>query len=92
VNEAALILDEGIATRPGDIDVVYVYGYGYPAWRGGPLQWADTLGLAHVVAEMDAFRAQLGDAWPETAPLLRELAAAGETFGAWKGARAWATR
>ena len=55
VNEAALILAEGIATRPSDIDVVYVNGYGFPAWRGGPLRWADSLGLRTVVDDMLAF-------------------------------------
>ena len=44
VNEGARILEEGIATRPGDIDVVWLYGYGFPAWRGGPMHWADTRG------------------------------------------------
>ena len=42
VNEGARILEEGIATRPGDIDVIWLYGYGFPAWRGGPMYWADT--------------------------------------------------
>jgi 3-hydroxyacyl-CoA dehydrogenase len=84
VNEAALILAEGIASRPGDIDVVYVNGYGFPAWRGGPLRWADSLGLRRVVDDMRAFQRQHGDVW-KPAPLLVELADRGESFGAWKG-------
>jgi 3-hydroxyacyl-CoA dehydrogenase len=84
VNEAALILAEGIATRPSDIDVVYVNGYGFPAWRGGPLRWADSLGLRTVVDDMLAFERTHGEVW-KPAPLLRELADRGESFGAWKG-------
>jgi 3-hydroxyacyl-CoA dehydrogenase len=84
VNEAALILAEGIAARPGDIDVVYVNGYGFPVWRGGPLRWADSIGLRKVVADMEAFQQQHGDVW-KPAPLLRELAERGESFGSWKG-------
>ena len=50
INEGARILDEGIASRPGDIDVIWVYGYGWPVWRGGPMYYADQLGLAHMSA------------------------------------------
>ena len=50
INEGARILEEGIAARPSDIDVVWVYGYGWPAWRGGPMFYADQLGLAHIAA------------------------------------------
>jgi len=84
VNEAALILAEGIASRPGDVDVVYVNGYGFPVWRGGPLRWADSLGLRQVVDDMLAFQQQYGDVW-KPAPLLKELADRGESFGSWKG-------
>jgi 3-hydroxyacyl-CoA dehydrogenase len=87
VNEAAKILAEGIAARPGDVDVVYVYGYGFPAFRGGPLRWADSVGLRKVVDDMLAFKETYGDVW-EPAPLLRELADSGGTFGAWKRAQA----
>jgi 3-hydroxyacyl-CoA dehydrogenase len=83
VNEAAKILDEGIATRPGDVDVVWVYGYGYPAFRGGPLRWADSIGLQRMVDTMLAYERVHGDAWTP-APLLRDLAARGGTFGAWR--------
>ncbi len=79
VNEAAQILDEGIAYRPGDIDVVWTAGYGFPAWRGGPLFMADEIGLPYIVARMDHYAATLGNGrgdW-NVAPLLRQLAKTG---------------
>ncbi|GAC1582992.1 MAG: 3-hydroxyacyl-CoA dehydrogenase NAD-binding domain-containing protein [Candidatus Elarobacter sp.] len=83
VNEAAKILAEGIASRPGDIDVVWVYGYGFPAFRGGPMRWAESVGLATIVDKMRAYEKVHGDAWAP-APLLVELAERGATFGSWK--------
>jgi 3-hydroxyacyl-CoA dehydrogenase len=83
INEAAAILDEGIAVRPGDIDVVWANGYGFPAFRGGPLRWADSVGLPAIVAAMETFESRHGAAWTP-APLLRELAASHSTFGAWR--------
>ncbi len=82
VNEAAHILEEGIATRASDIDIVYLYGYGFPAFRGGPMLYADELGLFTVVQSMQRFAANPhADAgfW-QPAPLLARLAAAGQTF------------
>jgi 3-hydroxyacyl-CoA dehydrogenase len=82
VNEAAHILEEGIAMRAGDIDIVYLYGYGFPAFRGGPMRYADELGLFSVVQSMQRFAANPhADAsfW-QPAPLLSRLAAAGKTF------------
>ena len=79
INEGAKILAEGIAVRPGDVDVVWVYGYGFPAFRGGPLRWADSLGLRAVVDDLEAFERVHGDAFTP-APLLRELAERGESF------------
>ena len=73
VNEGAQLLDEGIALRAVDIDIVYLTGYGFPAHRGGPMFYADTLGLAHVVSRIEA----LG--WTP-APLLRRLATEGKTL------------
>ena len=70
--------------RPGDIDVVWIYGYGFPAFRGGPLRWADSVGLLTIVDDMREFAQVHGEAW-KPAPLLHELAASGGTFGAWKG-------
>lgn len=74
VNEGMRIVDEGIAQRPGDIDVVYVYGYGFPAWRGGPMHYADAVGLGKVYERIVEFSERFGaDAW-EPAPLLAKLA------------------
>jgi 3-hydroxyacyl-CoA dehydrogenase len=81
VNEGARILREGIAARAGDIDLVYLNGYGFPAARGGPMLYADTVGLAKVVEALERFAAEPGaDASWQPAPLLRELARAGRTF------------
>ena len=87
VNEGALILAEGIATRPSDIDVVFVHGYGMPRYRGGPMQYADELGLKAVVAGMEKYRKRYGDLYWTPAPLLQELADAGSSFGAWAAKR-----
>jgi len=82
VNEAARILEEGIASKASDIDMVYLTGYGFPVWRGGPMQYADTLGLFNVAEAMKRFaRNPLDDAefW-QPAPLLARLVAEGKTF------------
>ena len=80
VNEAAQILDEGIATRASDIDMVYLTGYGFPLFRGGPMFYADTVGLANVVMAMHKYaKGPHGDAW-KVAPLLARLASEGKTF------------
>ena len=78
-NEGAKILSEQIAARPSDIDVVLVHGYGYPAWRGGPMHEADAIGLDVVLRRVEAMAARDGVGW-EPAPLLRELVAAGKRF------------
>jgi 3-hydroxyacyl-CoA dehydrogenase len=80
INEGARILQEGIARRPGDIDVIWVYGYGFPAWRGGPMHYADSVGLAHIRDRLIAFAEKTGDERHRPAPLLEELAAAGKGF------------
>ncbi len=83
VNEAAHILEEGIANKASDIDVVYIFGYGFPVFRGGPLNYANEVGLFNVVQAMQRFAQNpLDDAnfW-KPAPLLARLAAAGKTFG-----------
>jgi 3-hydroxyacyl-CoA dehydrogenase len=80
VNEGAHVLGEGIALRASDIDVVYLNGYGFPAWRGGPMCYADTVGLQNVLARIEEFQSRHGsDLW-EPAPLLRQLAESGGTF------------
>jgi len=82
VNEAAHILEEGIASKASDIDMVYLMGYGFPIWRGGPMNYADEVGLFNVVQAMHRFaKNPLDDAkfW-QPAPLLAKLAAEGKTF------------
>ncbi|HJV02703.1 MAG TPA: 3-hydroxyacyl-CoA dehydrogenase NAD-binding domain-containing protein [Burkholderiaceae bacterium] len=80
VNEAALILEEGIAMRASDIDMVYLTGYGFPLFRGGPMFYADTVGLPNVLAAIEKYgRGHHGEAW-KPAPLLQRLAAEGKTF------------
>jgi 3-hydroxyacyl-CoA dehydrogenase len=80
VNEGAQILDEGIAARASDIDMVYLTGYGFPLYRGGPMMYADTVGLGNVVATMDKLaKGRNGQFW-KPAPLLAKLAAEGKTF------------
>ncbi|HVW70274.1 MAG TPA: 3-hydroxyacyl-CoA dehydrogenase NAD-binding domain-containing protein [Steroidobacteraceae bacterium] len=83
VNEAALILQEGIAQRPSDIDVVYTAGYGFPRHRGGPLFCADSLGLPQVLQGIESFAQRFGRQNWTPAPLLCELARAGRTFAGW---------
>jgi 3-hydroxyacyl-CoA dehydrogenase len=80
VNEGAKILDEKIAIRASDIDVIWVYGYGWPVYRGGPMFWADSLGLRAVRDRMLEFQKQSGDAFWAPAPLLSRLADAGQGF------------
>jgi 3-hydroxyacyl-CoA dehydrogenase len=81
VNEGARILDEGIAARASDIDLVYLNGYGFPKQRGGPMFYADTVGLANVVKALQRFAAEPGaDASWQPAPLLVKLANEGKTF------------
>jgi 3-hydroxyacyl-CoA dehydrogenase len=82
VNEAARVLAEGLAVRASDIDVIYVNGYGFPAYRGGPLGYADRVGVPHVLARIREFHAQLGDQWTP-APLLAQLAASGGSFASY---------
>ncbi len=79
VNEGARILEEGFALRAVDIDVIYVFGYGFPAWRGGPMWYADTVGLKKVYDRIGEFHAQHGKQW-EPAPLLKQLAEQGKKF------------
>ncbi len=83
VNEGINILDEGIAQRPGDIDVVYVYGYGFPAWRGGPMHYADAVGLAHVLQRIREFEQRFGPENWTPAPLLEKLVESGITLAEW---------
>jgi 3-hydroxyacyl-CoA dehydrogenase len=80
-NEGAKILAEGIALRASDIDTMYLNGYGFPAWRGGPMWQADHIGLAKVADRIEAYHAAYGDRW-KIAPLMQKLAAEGSSFAA----------
>ncbi|MBV9611146.1 MAG: 3-hydroxyacyl-CoA dehydrogenase [Acidobacteriaceae bacterium] len=80
VNEGARILEDGIALRASDIDVTYIYGYGFPAWRGGPMFYADTVGLPQVLDRVREFENRHGSALWSPAPLLEHLVERGETF------------
>ncbi|HVF63079.1 MAG TPA: 3-hydroxyacyl-CoA dehydrogenase NAD-binding domain-containing protein [Casimicrobiaceae bacterium] len=86
INEAAKILDEGIAVRPGDIDVVWTFGFGFPRHRGGPVYMADEIGVAHIVQRLRHYGRVLGDAhgyW-EVAPLLDTVARQRGRLSAWR--------
>lgn len=79
VNEGAKILEEGIALRASDIDVIYISGYGFPVYRGGPMFYADCVGLNNVYKRVCEFHEEHGDFW-KPAPLLKQLAEDGKTF------------
>jgi 3-hydroxyacyl-CoA dehydrogenase len=79
INEGALILEEGKAYRASDIDMVWLTGYGFPAYRGGPMFYADTVGLGHVVERLEAYQA-MSEADFRPAPLLVKLADEGGKF------------
>jgi 3-hydroxyacyl-CoA dehydrogenase len=80
INEGARILAEGIARRSGDIDVIWVHGYGFPVQRGGPMHYADTVGLARIASRLTALAQHTGDESHRPAPLLATLAADGSGF------------
>ncbi len=80
VNEGARILSEGIAVRASDIDVIWATGYGWPAWRGGPMYYAEQIGLSRVVSRLEDFASSTGDESLAPSSLLRELAASGRKF------------
>ena len=80
INEGAKILDEGIAYRPGDIDVVWVYGYGWPVWRGGPMFYGDQVGLPYVRDQLREYAKRSGDKSLEPSAYLTMLADEGRGF------------
>jgi 3-hydroxyacyl-CoA dehydrogenase len=82
INEGARILEEGIALRGGDIDLIWIYGYGFPIWRGGPMHYADGVGLARIRDRLKALARESGDARHEPAALLERLAGENGHFGA----------
>lgn len=79
INEGARVIAEGIAQRPLDVDVVFLYGYGFPRWRGGPMHYADAQGLEAVLADIRSFAKQDDHFWTP-APLLEQLVAEGRNF------------
>jgi 3-hydroxyacyl-CoA dehydrogenase len=83
INEGAKILDEGMAIRASDIDIIWINGYNWPAYRGGPMWRADHLGIAHVLDRLRSFEADFGPHWAPSPPLER-LAADGRTFQTWR--------
>ena len=83
INEGARILEEGIAQRPSDIDVVYVFGYAFPVAKGGPMYYADQIGLKQVYDKICEFRDRDREQYWQPAPLLKQLAEAGKTFAEW---------
>ena len=83
VNEGARILEEGFALRAVDIDIIYINGYGFPTHRGGPMWYADAVGLKKVYERVREFQKQHGELW-EPAPLLKQLAEQGKTFAEYK--------
>lgn len=87
INEGANILLEGIAQRASDIDVIYVYGYGFPVYRGGPMKFADEIGVKEVLARMKHYETALGEYgkhWFTPSPLLEELAQKQQTFAGFR--------
>ena len=81
INEGAKILEEGIAIRASDIDVVYVYGYGWPVYRGGPMHYANSLGLDKVVEKLRAYQQSSGSDFWQPSRYLVDLAEKGGRFG-----------
>ena len=86
VNEGARILEQGYALRATDIDIIYLYGYGFPSYRGGPMWYADRVGLDKVYNRVCGFHRQFGALW-EPAPLLEQLASQGKTFSGFQTGR-----
>jgi 3-hydroxyacyl-CoA dehydrogenase len=80
INEGARILEEGIAARASDIDVIWVYGYGFPAHRGGPMWYGDSIGLAALCERLSAAAKHFDEDDLRPAPLLAKLAAEGKSF------------
>jgi len=84
VNEGARVLEENIAYRPSDIDVIYIHGFGFPAWRGGPMFHADLVGLPKILADVEEFHRRFGKRWQPSA-LLVKLVKDGKSFASLQG-------
>jgi 3-hydroxyacyl-CoA dehydrogenase len=87
INEGALLLEEGIAVRASDIDIVYTAGYSFPRYRGGPMFYADTVGLKVIYDKILEFQKTLDPQYWQPAPLLEKLALAGSSFAQWQAER-----
>jgi 3-hydroxyacyl-CoA dehydrogenase len=87
INEGARVLEEEVALRASDIDIVYTAGYGFPRYRGGPMFYADTVGLKDIYDKILAFREILDPQYWQPAPLLEKLALAGSSFAQWQAER-----
>ena len=87
INEGARLLEEGVALRASDIDVVYTSGYGFPRYRGGPMFYADSVGLKAIYERILEFQRTLDARYWEPAPLLKQLALSGSSFAAWQAGR-----
>ena len=92
INEGALLLEEGVALRASDIDVVYTAGYGFPRYRGGPMFYADTVGLKVIYDKILEFQQTLDPQYWQPAPLLKKLALAGSSFAKWQAEQSRARR
>ena len=79
INEGAKVLEENIAQRPVDIDMVFLFGYGFPRYRGGPMKYADIYGLEKVIADIKEYSSSDAEFW-QPARLLIDLAASGQKF------------
>jgi 3-hydroxyacyl-CoA dehydrogenase len=84
INEGARVLEDAIAIRPCDIDIVYINGYGFPEVSGGPMFWADQQGLDNILSDIKGFQQEYGEFW-KPAPLLERLVAQGKNFGSLQG-------
>jgi len=84
IDEGARILEEGIALRPADIDTIWINGYGFPVYRGGPMFHAGQVGLSKVLAGLKSYRETYGESFPRPSALVEKLAAAAKTFADWK--------
>jgi 3-hydroxyacyl-CoA dehydrogenase len=91
INEGARVLEEGVAMRASDVDVVYTSGYGFPRYRGGPMFYADGVGLRHIYERIVEFRATLDPRYWQPAPLLERLAREQSTFAQWQRQKTDAT-
>jgi 3-hydroxyacyl-CoA dehydrogenase len=81
MNVGCDVLSEGVAYRSSDIDIVYLYGYGFPAYRGGPMFWAEhEVGLKTALEKLKKYSAETGGKWLKVSPLLEQLVAQGKGF------------